>query len=175
MGVDASALIQAASAAMDAPKRKPGPRSAVDVPKKGRITPLVREACNVLIDGQAKTITEAAQLVGCSREHLSIMLRKPHVEDYLARERKRRVLGPVTTTRAAHVFASLLDSESDKIKLEASDRILTADGVLPNAKGGGTRVGVNVAVTAGYVIKLRGKVEDDDAPTINATAEVIES
>lgn len=142
--------------------RKPGPRNVVDIPKKNRITPLVRAACELLIDGQASSITDAAKQLNCSREHLNKMLRRPHVEDYFEREKKRRVLGPVTSARAAHVFASLLDAQSEKVQLEVADRILTAAGTLPNARGAQT-TNVNVGVSVGYVIDLTEPTKAIDA------------
>lgn len=122
----------------------------------------------MLIEGHANNITEAAKLIGCTREHLSKMLSKPHVEDYFAREKKRKLFGAVTTARAAHVFTTLLDCENAKVRQDVADRLLTADGTMPNAKGAQT-TNVNVGVSVGYVIKLK----DRHGELLETTAESI--
>lgn len=168
MGVDASALIPTPIGAVPA-------LDGVRGPYKRRISPKIGQAVALLAENPNMTQVNAAKLVGVTPQWLCKQLKRDNVKEYLARERKEKVLGAITVARAAHVYTTLLGAESEKIRAEVADRLLSADGVLPNAKGNQTRVGVNVAVTAGYVIKLRGKVEDDDAPTINATAEVVES
>jgi hypothetical protein len=131
--------------------RKPGPRKAADVPKIPRMSPLIREACAMYVRDDI-TITAIANRLECTREHLSKALNKPHVIDYLARERKRYVLGDATCNRAARRFVGLLDSDSPKIVREVSDRILTADGTLPNNKGAGITINNTNAMQVGYVV-----------------------
>ena len=87
------------------------------------------------------------------------MFQKPHVIDYLARERKRYLLGDGTLNKAARRLASLLDSESDKIKMDVADRLLTAGGTLPAERGRGHGVSVNVGVQVGYVVNWQPDVD----------------
>ena len=117
------------------------------------MTPLVVELLDLLASGQARTQKEAAKLVGCSPEYVSRQLAKDHVKDYLRRKEEDKTRGTITGLRAANVFAGLLDAESDKVRLEVADRILTARGTLPSAKGSQT-TNVNVGVSVGYVIDL---------------------
>jgi hypothetical protein len=51
--------------------------------KRRRITHKVRKAIGAMVAGEAKTITDAAEKAGLSREHLSRELSKPHVATYL--------------------------------------------------------------------------------------------
>lgn len=150
-------------------KRQLGPRKAATIPKVGRITPLVRAACALLIDGQAKTITEAAQMLNCRREHLSRMLGRAHVEDYYAREEKRKVVGMAAGARAADVFVKLLDCDNAKVKQDVSERILMERGTLSRNNGRGVTINNNVQA-AGYIVNLSGVPL---APTIDAEAEAV--
>jgi len=148
-------MTDAATALTQAPTkprvgRKPGPRRASDVPRIPRLTALVKQACEVLIEGHAKTVSDAAKLIGCSREHLYHMFKKPHVEAYFARERERKVRGPVATSRAASVYIGLLDSPSEKVKMDVSERILMEAGTLSRNTGRGANISVNVH--AGHII-----------------------
>lgn len=139
---------------------------------KHRISPKVLKAVQLLGENPNMLQKDAAKLAGVSPVWLCQQLKKSHVNDYLARERKQDILGPVTAARAARAFKGLLSAESEKVRADVADRLLTATGDLPNAKGGQTRIGVNVAVTAGYVIKLRDH-EPGEAPTIDAQATII--
>jgi hypothetical protein len=72
------------------------------------------------------------------------------VEAYFARERERKVRGPAATSRAASVYIGLLDSPSEKVKLDVSERILMEAGTLSRNTGRGANISVNVH--AGHII-----------------------
>jgi hypothetical protein len=133
--------------------------------KKPRITALVREACELIATGQVKTITGAAEVLNCSREHLSKQLNRSHVQDYLAREAKRKISASVY--RAAHVKIDLLDATSEKVRSEVASEIMAIGGIAA-PKNPGLTINNNVAV-AGYVINLATKAEQQ--PAIDITPE----
>jgi hypothetical protein len=110
------------------------------------------------------TVTEVAKRLKCERTYLSRMFQKPHVVDCLARERKRYLLGDATLNRASRRLVSLLDSESDKIKMDVADRLLTAGGALPAERGRGAGVNVSVGVQVGYVVNWQ-----PEQPTVDVT------
>jgi len=151
------------------PKRQLGPRKASDVPKQPRITPLIRAAVALMLDEDV-SITEAANRLQCSRFHLGRMLNRDHVNDYWAREERRRVAGKRAGAEASRVFRGLLRAESEKVQLEVCQKILTERGSLSRDQGRNTSV--NVSIAAGYIIKLRDK--QDEPPTIEAKAEVVQ-
>jgi hypothetical protein len=129
-------------------------RKPADIPEQEKLpTPLVRAACGLYVQDEC-TVTEIAERLKCRRDYLYRAFQKPHVISYLARERRRYLLGDATLNRASRRLVSLLDSESDKIKLEVADRLLTAGGALPAERGKGSGTSVNVAVQVGYVIDL---------------------
>ena len=148
-------------------KRQLGPRNALDVPKRRRISPLIIEALELLASGQARTQKDAAEMVNCSPEHLCKQLAKDHVKDYLTRAARTKVRGAVL--RAAYVKVGLLECESANVRNDVASDILAMEGIAPPTKGHGANISVNVQ--AGYIINLSG---EQQAPIIDAKAEVIE-
>src|SRR5204863_2522525 len=69
--------------------------------KERRVSALVKRACDLFSGGEAKSLTHAAELLGCSREHLSRSFGKPHVKTYLARRAGRKI--SLAVLRAATV------------------------------------------------------------------------
>jgi len=118
---------------------------------KQRIPQRVRRACEHLIEGRAKTVKDAAEQAGISREWLSRQLGKDHVIEYLNR-RSRRELA-VAQAKAAAVKVSLLDADSEHVRNDASSYVLALQGIEPIKH---TTQDVNVTVTPGYVINLDG-------------------
>lgn len=147
-------------------KRKPGLRKAADVPKVRRLSPLIRAACILYVEEDDITITEIAKRLNCERTYLSRMLQQQHVVDHLARERERFLLGHGALNKAARVYRGLLDSESDKIKMDVADRLLVAGQVLPSDAKGSKAVSVNVGVQVGYVVDW-----NPQAPVVDVTPE----
>ena len=119
--------------------------------KERRVSKLVRQACDLLASGQAKSIKHASELLGCSREHLSRQFGKEHVQGYLARRAGRKI--SLAILRAAQVKVDLLDANSERVRDIAATDILAMGGLtVPRADG--PQVSINVGIRAGYVIDL---------------------
>lgn len=122
--------------------------------KKLRISPKIRQCIGMLVSGEARTQKEAATIAGIDHVNLCKQLKRDHINDYYQREIKRKLLGSGTINLAALRMISLIDDPaSAKVMYDASDRLLTAAGVLPSAKGHQSTT-VNVGVSVGYVIDL---------------------
>jgi hypothetical protein len=117
--------------------------------KSRRISRRIRSACDALVHGDVKTITDAAKLAKLSREHLSRELSKPHIAEYL-RQKACRTLA-IGAGRAAAVKMELLDSASEHVRNDASAFVLGLAGIRPKADA---QVSVNVDIKAGFVIDL---------------------
>lgn len=122
--------------------------TAPESPRRKRVAVKTQRAIDALLRGEVKNITQAAALVGCSREHLSRELHTPHVQAYFQDKVKRHVT--IASGRAAARLTELLDSASDHVSLEASKHALAVAGVKPSNDS----VNVQVNVQAGYVIDL---------------------
>jgi hypothetical protein len=96
-----------------------------------RISPKVRVAIDVMVDGTAKTVTEAAEKPGLSREHLSRELSKPHVTEHLRQKIKRSLA--VGAARAGVTKLALLDSPNEMVRDRASSYILGLLGIVPDS------------------------------------------
>jgi hypothetical protein len=110
------------------------------------------------------TVTEIAKRLKCERTYLSRTFQKQHVIDCLARERKRYLLGDAALNEAARTYRGLLKSESDAIKRDVGDRLLTAGGALPAERTKGHGVSVSVGVQVGYVVNWQ-----PEQPTVDVT------
>ncbi len=117
--------------------------------KRMRIPKAVRHACDLIADGEVKTIKAAAMRVGLSREHLSRMLSKDHVRVFLTRAASKTIAA--APLRASRRYVELIEAESEHVAAKVCDRILTSEGIL---RGDTTQVSVNVDVKAGFVIDL---------------------
>jgi hypothetical protein len=139
------------------------PIATVDqLPERSRpISRRIRAACDALVHGDVKTITEAAAKANLSREHLSRELSKPHIAEYL-RQKACRTLA-IGAGRAAAVKMELLDSNSEHVRNDASAFVLGLAGIRPATD---PTTHVNINVKAGFVIDIS---EPDEAPTINVT------
>lgn len=122
----------------------------------------IRTACDALVHGDVKTVTEAAAKANLSREHLSRELSKPHIAEYL-RVKACRALA-IGAGRAAAVKLELLDSASEHVRNDASAFVLGLAGIKPASNA---QVSVNIDIKAGYVIDLTG--EDKRPPMIDVT------
>jgi hypothetical protein len=119
----------------------------------------VKKVVNLLESGQAKTITEAATIVGVSREFISRSLGKVHVTDWLHARAKKKL--SMAVVRAATVKVALLDSASDHVRNDASSEILQLADIRPTPNSSPL---VNVNVSPGYIINLSGP--DGNGPII---------
>ena len=147
-------------------KRK---RKASDKPKHHRISKLVRDACQLIADGEVKTILGAAERLKCSREHLSRQLQRDHVQDYLRLEAKRKISSAVL--RAASKKLELLDCESARVANDVASDILAIAGITVPRDGRNSSV--SVSVQAGYVINLTEPTKQ--SPTIDIKADVVDA
>lgn len=128
-----------------------------------RIGKLVRKACELLSSGTCKTISDTARHLGCSREHLSNSLTKPHVKAYLARNATWKTL--LAVERAAQVKIDLLDTASAAVRSDVASEILALNGIAPPKRNDVVQVTL-ANVSPGYVIKLDAPGEEprDIAP-----------
>jgi hypothetical protein len=100
--------------------------------EKPRISAKVRAAVDAMVAGTAKTITDAADHVGLSREHLSRELSKPHITEHLRQKIKRSLA--VGAVRAGATKLALLDSPNEMVRDRASTFVLGLIGIVPDAE-----------------------------------------
>jgi hypothetical protein len=139
-GIDLAALSAAGAAAAQQPVRQ----------KQKPIPKAIRLACDALVNGYAKTITEAAEKAGISREYLSRRLGESHIAEHL-RQKAHRVVS-VAAGRAAATKVELLDCESLHVRSDASTFVLGVAGIKPTPD---PNINLNIELKAGYVIDLR--------------------
>jgi hypothetical protein len=114
-----------------------------------RVSKKVVAAIGLLVTGECKKITDAAQAVGMARESLSRALSKPHVIE-LMRQKVVRSLA-MASARAGATKVELLDSASELVRDRASTFVLGLAGIQPANQ---PSVNLNIEVKAGYVIDL---------------------
>jgi hypothetical protein len=120
-----------------------------------RITEKVRRAIGLMVSGNCKTISEAAEKAGLARESLGRALDKPHVAEFL----RQKVIRHLATqaARAGYVKGELLDSDNELVRDRASTFVLALADIAPAST---PSLNVNVELRAGYCIDLR-----DDPPS----------
>ena len=116
--------------------------------KPKRVPKRVQQAITAILDGSAKNATIAAQQAGLSKEHLSRMLNKAHVQVFIADERRKTIAA--ASLRASARLTELLDAESEHVSADMTKHVLALQGIAPKQQG----VQVNVNVRAGFVIDL---------------------
>ncbi|UPK35159.1 hypothetical protein IVB18_45520 [Bradyrhizobium sp. 186] len=99
-----------------------------DKPK--RISAKVRAAIDAMFADTVKTVTDAADHVGISREHLSRELSKPHVTEFMRQKTMRRLV--VGAPHAASTKLALLDSPNEMVRDRASSFVLGLIGIRPD-------------------------------------------
>lgn len=129
--------------------------------KRERIPARVRHACDLLASGECKTIKAAAERAKLSREHLSRMLGRPHVQVFIEREARRTIA--IGTLRASHRVLELVDATSEHVSFEAAKHTLAIGNIRPPEPG--SQVNVSVGVSVGYVIDLTG-AQASNAPEL---------
>jgi hypothetical protein len=115
------------------------------------VTPKVRRAILLFVNGDCKQITEAAEKVGLARESLSKALDRPHVIAYLQQRTRKRL--EILAARAGAVKGELLDSDNEMVRDRASSFVLGLAGIQPATTPG---IALNLEIRAGYVIDLTG-------------------
>jgi hypothetical protein len=131
------------------------PAPPTEVTAQRRISKKVRTAIEAMVSGQCKTIKDAAEKVGLSREHFTRELSKPHIAAYM-REKVLKQLA-IAAARAGAVKGELLDSDNEMVRDRASSFVLGLAGITPATT---PALNVNLEVRAGYVIDLRGRSDD---------------
>lgn len=132
------------------------PPSLALAPKpKTRLVPKrIKDAIAAMVAGEVRTVTQAAEKVGCTREYLSRSLSRPDIAEYLRNKAGRTIA--VAAARAAAVKVDLLDCESSHVRNDASTFVLETAGIRPARD---PQVNFNLSVSAGFVIDLS---EPDD-------------
>ena len=114
-----------------------------------RITEKVRRAIGLMVSGECKQITQAAERVGLARESLGRALDKPHVAEFL----RQKVIRHLATqaARAGAVKGELLDSDNELVRDRASTFILGLADIQPATS---PALNVNIEMKAGYIIDI---------------------
>jgi hypothetical protein len=119
----------------------------------------VRQAIELLVTGQCKSITKAAEKVGWARETLSRRLSRPECAEALRTRAAREVA--LSSGRAAARLNQLIDSTSQRVALEATKFSLGVAGIKPAPDN--VSVNIGLELRAGYILDLREP--GDHAPT----------
>src|SRR6476660_479460 len=130
-----------------------------------RITNKVRRAIDGMVNGDCKSIREAAEKVGLVRESLSRALSKPHVAQHL-REKVLRHLA-IAAARAGSTKVELLDSANEMVRDRSSTFVLGLADIQPATN---PALNVNLDIRAGYVIDMRGDDPTDTMRIVSSTA-----
>ena len=151
------------------PDLPPG-RPTVPQPKLRKPPPRVRAAIEALVTGQCRTKKAAAARAGISREYFSRSFQNPAVVQY-AQEASRRAAA-MGLMRAVAVLDELLDSRSERVRLETAKHLAGIGGIKPASEPVNVSVGVQVA---GYVIDLRERSDHSPLPklTIDGAGAVV--
>jgi len=130
-----------------------------------RISKKVRSGIEALVSGQCKTINDAAEKSGLSREHFTRELSKPHVAAYMHEKVVKQLA--IAAARAGAVKGELLDSDNEMVRDRASSFVLGLAGMQPATTPG---VAINVEIKAGYVIDL---TDDPRQPGANGGMRIV--
>ena len=131
--------------------------------KEPRIPKHIIRACELLASGECRTVTAAAERVGVTREWLSRLMQRSHIQAFIARKSRENIQRGML--RASHRVVELIDAASEHVSLDASKHVLAIEGIRPPDQG---QVSVNVGVSVGYVIDLSGNAGNPSATTIDA-------
>jgi len=104
------------------------PKPAEPLPAR-RISAKVRRGIEAMVTGDSKTIQDAAEKAGLSREHFTRELAKPHITEHL-RQRVLKTLA-IQAARAGAVKGELLDSQNEMVRDRASSFVLGLAGPRP--------------------------------------------
>jgi hypothetical protein len=102
-----------------------------------------------MVSGDCKKVTDAALLVGLSREHLSRELNRPHIAAFMRQEIMRHL--NIAAARAGAVKGELLDSDNELVRDRASTFVLGLADIQPATS---PALNVNIEMKAGYIVDL---------------------
>jgi hypothetical protein len=115
-----------------------------------RISKKVRTGIDAMVSGQCKTIKDAAEKAGLSREHFTRELSKPHIAEHLRQKVSRHLA--IMATRAGFVKGELLDSANEMVRDRASSFVLGLAGIAPTdpnqRPGNGQQPGMQIVIIA---------------------------
>ena len=132
--------------------------SAIDgrTGRERRIPPKIKRAVRALLTGDERTIKGAAERVKISAEHLSRMLRAPHVQTFIDTE-ARAALGTGKLAATSRLL-ELIRADSEHVSFDATRHLLGINGISPADT---SQVSVNVNVTPGYCIDIQTDPRED--------------
>jgi hypothetical protein len=107
------------------------PAPATTAAPTRRISKKVARAIDLMVSGECKKITEAAEKVGMARESLSRALSTPHVAEHLRQKVLRHLAIAAAAARAGATKVDLLDSDSEIARDRASSFVLGLAGIQP--------------------------------------------
>jgi len=141
--------MQTATATLNAIAEQAAPPNAAQTEKIRRPSRKIMRGCELLINGDCRTIKAAAERVGMSREWLSRCLQMDHVRVFVA----RRLRGNTSTgaIRASARLVELIDAGSEHVSADVSKWFMAVEGIKPAADA---QVSVNIDIKAGYVIDI---------------------
>jgi predicted HTH domain antitoxin len=159
-----------------------GSEVAKGVRKRGEyaVSAPIKIAIEAMASGTARSITDAAELAGLTREALSRALKRENVKSYML-DAIRRTLG-VGAVRAAHRMRELMEGSANDMAVFQSARFLLATGagvVPPEPRNAAVNINLNGDVKAGFVIKLTvpaeaGAPAKPAGPVLDLKASVID-
>lgn len=150
--------------AVSTPETRPASPQPAAKEKKHRISKRIRQAIELIVTGECKTIKAAAARSNLHPDYLCRELKKPQIRVFCEqRSRENLAMG---TMRASARLVELLDASSEHVSLDASRHTLGIAGIKPAADA---QVSVNIDIKAGYVIDLRDERPGDHARVVNAT------
>lgn len=151
----------------------PAGQQAAPVERKrstqGRINPKIVKAVKLLETGECKTQKAIAERLGVSEAYISVQLRKPAVQAFIAQRARENISRALP--RASMRFVELMEAQSEHVAAKVTERHLEHAGII-KAQSGGVNVNINNNIAAGYVIDLsRGAV----SPSPPSNQQVIEN
>jgi len=117
--------------------------------KERRIPKRISEAVRLLVTGECATQKAAAERAGITPGHLCEVLKKPHVQVFIARSVRQTIASGAM--RASARLNQLVDAVSEHVSLDASKHILAIEGIKPAHDA---QLSVNVDIKAGFVIDI---------------------
>jgi hypothetical protein len=135
---------------------RPSDQPALPAPRSRPVPKKVKAACEAIVSGKVKTITDAAEHAGISREYLSRELGKPAAQEFLRQKAARNVA--IASGRASARIGELIDASSEHVAFDAARHVLAVAGIKPVAE---PNVNLNIEMRAGYVIDIRGRGEGE--------------
>ena len=111
-------------------------------------------------------VTLAAAFAKLSTKQVGRIAKMPGIEAMMVQRGRQHLIKLVP--KAAEKLGALMDSPSQKVQLDAAERVLSVSGITPPAKHPG--VSVNVGVQVGYVVNWQPLPPDEPAQHPRRTA-----